>query len=398
VTAGGTASLTTTALNCGANSITATFTPGPNTPYNPVTTPPVSYPLSGDVITFPALPNTPFGSTPPVPAATASETATPVTYSTTSAACSVTSAGKITLNTVGSCAITASQAAGPNYAAPTPVTQTFQVTPVTPVATITTVPPSPTIPLCGSSVTLVDTITPVGGAPIAGTVQFYDNGVAIGPPITVTAAGTASYTTTTLNCGSNSITAVFTPAPGSVYNPVTAGPSAIPVATPDFTITATPPTQIVNPGDATTYTISLSGAGAAFTSPVALTATCNCQGVTISFANATVTPGVGPTTTTMTVTTSPTFAMSKPSHGANQIFYGLLLLPLLGIGKVRRKLRSLPKGISYCLAALVLLGGLGAVTGCGGGYYGPQPTNCTVTITGTSGTLVHSTSATLTVR
>jgi hypothetical protein len=111
-----------------------------------------------------------------------------------------------------------------------------------------------------------------------------------------------------------------------------------------------------------------------------------------------VTPGQGPTTTTMTVVPSPTFAMTKPSRGANQIYYGLLLLPLLGLGKVRRKLRSLPKGVSYCLAAVVFLSGLGAVTGCGGGYYGPQPKTCTITITGTSGALTHSTTVTVTVR
>jgi hypothetical protein len=301
----------------------------------------------------------------------------------------------ITFNNAGSCAITASQAAGPTYAAPTPVTNTFQITPVTPPSVIT----PPTAPTCGTSTTLVDTITSVGGYAVAGTVQFYDGTTAIGSPVQVAVGGTASITTTTLACGvSNAITAVFTPTPGGPYNPSTAGPTPVVVAAADFTISATPPNQVVNPGDSAVYTVSLSGVTVPFNSPVALTATCNCQGVTISFANATVTPGLGPTTTTMTVVTSPTFAMSKPGHGTNQIFYGLLLLPLLGLGKVRRKLRSLPKGISYCLAALVLLGGLGAVTGCGGGYYGPQPKTCTVTITGTSGTLTHSTTVTVTVR
>jgi hypothetical protein len=396
VGAGGVASLTTTALSCGSNSVTAIFTPTAGGPYNPSTAGPSSFPVGADAITFPALPNTPFGSTPPVPAATATNNATPVTYATTSTACSVTGAGVITFNNAGSCAITASQAAGPGYAAPTPVTNTFQITPVTPISVIT---PPTTPPACGASVTLTDTITSVGGYTVAGTVQFYDNGTAIGAPVAVVAGGKASLTTTALTCGaSNSITAIFTPTPGGPYTPSTAGPTPVAVAAADFTISATPPNQVVNPGDSAVYTVSLAGVTVPFNSPVALTATCNCQGVTISFANATVTPGLGPTTTTMTVATSPTFAMSKPSHGGNQIFYGLLLLPLLGLGKVRRKLRSLPKGISYCLAALVLLGGLGAVTGCAGGYYGPQPKTCTVTITGTSGTLTHSTTVTVTVR
>jgi hypothetical protein len=300
---------------------------------------------------------------------------------------------------LGTTTVTAKYPGDNTYASSSPTTP-VTVNTVTPVSTITTNPPS-TGPaaVCGTAVTLTDTITSVNGATVAGTVQFFDNGVAIGSPVPVGAGGVATLTTTTLACGAtNSITAVFTPTAGGPYNPSTAGPVAVPVASPDFTISATPANQVVNPGDSAIYTVSLSGVTVPFTSPVALTATCNCQGVTISFANATVTPGQGPTTTTMTAATSPTFAMSKPSHGANQIFYGLLLLPLLGLGKVRRKLRTLPKGISYCLAALVLLGGLGAVTGCGGGYYGPQPKTCTITITGTSGTLTHSTTVTLTVR
>jgi hypothetical protein len=396
VGAGGTAILNTTSLSCGTSNVTAIFTPTAGGPYNPSTAGPTPVTVGADAITFPALPNTPFGSTPPVPAATATNNGTPVTYATTSTACSVTSAGVITFNNIGSCAITASQAAGTTYAAPTPVTNTFQITPVSPPSTIT---PPATTPACGASATLIDTITQVGGYTVAGTVQFYDNGTMIGAPVPVGAGGIATLATTALTCGvPNSITAIFTPTPGGPYTPSTAGPTVIPVAAADFTIAATPPNQVVNPGDSAVYTVSLAGVTVPFTSPVALTATCNCQGVTISFANATVTPGLGPTTTAMTVTTSPTFAMSKPSHGANQIFYGLLLLPLLGLGKVRRKLRTLPKGISYCLAALVLLGGLGAVTGCGGGYYGPQPKTCTITITGTSGTLTHSTTVTVTVR
>jgi hypothetical protein len=299
----------------------------------------------------------------------------------------------------GTDTITATVPASNGFAATASGPVSLVVAPATPVTTLTTNVPPATTPACGTSVTLTDTVTQINGAAVSGTVQFYNNGVAIGSPVPVSAGGVATLTTTTLPCGAtNSITAIFTPSAGSPYGPSTAGPFALPIAAPDFAIAATPANQIVNPGDSAVYTVSLSGVTVPFTSPVTLTATCNCQGVTIAFANPTVTPGQGPTNTTMTVVTSPTFAMSKPSHGSNEIFYGLLLLPLLGLGKVRRKLRSLPKGISYCLAALVLLGGLGAVTGCGGGYYGPQPKTCTITITGTSGTLTHSTTVTVTVR
>ncbi|SCX06087.1 Ig-like domain-containing protein [Mycolicibacterium fluoranthenivorans] len=69
----------------------------------------------------------------------------------------------------------------------------------------------------GSSVTITATVT----SPLstAGTVQFYDNGVALGSPVTVT-GGTASYTTSALSTALHSITAKFRPT-----NPNTVKPS-----------------------------------------------------------------------------------------------------------------------------------------------------------------------------
>jgi predicted thioesterase len=314
----------------------------------------------------------------------------------------INSSGVATITTstlpAGTTTVTAKYPGDGTYAPASPST-TVTVGPAAPVVTISTNVPVTSIPACGTSVTLTATITLINGTPVSGTVQFYNFGVALGAPVPVTAGGTATLTTTALPCGTtNSITAVFTPTPAAPYAPSNAGPIALPVAAPDFVITASPANQVVNPGDSATYTVSLSGLTVPFTSPVTLTATCNCQGITISFANPVVTPGQGPTNTTMTIVTSPTFAMSKPARGTNNVFYGLLLLPLLGLGGVRRKLRKLPKGISYCLAALLLLGGMGAVTGCGGGYYGPPVKVCTITITGTSGTITHSTTVNVTVR
>ena len=74
-----------------------------------------------------------------------------------------------------------------------------------------------------------------------------------------------------------------------------------------------------------------------------------------------------------------------------------LLLPLLGLRRVRR---SIPKGLLYLLLLAGALGATTMLTGCGdgGGGFGVQPKNYTLTVIGTSGSLQHSTSLTLVVR
>jgi hypothetical protein len=286
-----------------------------------------------------------------------------------------------------------------NYANAPALTQNVIVTPVTP-GNVITVPP--TTPACGTSVTLTDTITPVNGIPVAGgTVQFYDNGTPIGPLLVVPSNGIVTLTTTALNCGPNVITSVYTPPAGSPYLPAPGGPVNFGVNVADFTIAATPPNQVVNPGGTVVYTISLAGATVPFNSPVTLTVTGLPKDATVSFGKTTYVPGQGPTTTTMTIVTSPLHSELRGypgMGGGSKIAFGLLLLPLLGVRRIRRKLKALPRGVMYGLTALLLLAGLGAVTGCGGGYIGPNPGFYTLTVTGTSGTLVHSTTVQLEVR
>ncbi len=70
----------------------------------------------------------------------------------------------------------------------------------------------------GASVTITATVT---SAPVAaGTIQFYDNGSALGSPVTVT-AGTAAYTTSALSTATHSITAKFTPTNPALFKSAT---------------------------------------------------------------------------------------------------------------------------------------------------------------------------------
>jgi alpha-tubulin suppressor-like RCC1 family protein len=113
-----------------------------------------------NTITFPALPNTVFGTTPPLPVATASS-GLPVTYaSTTAPVCTMIPAGVITLVAGGTCSITASQAGNATYLAATPVVRSFSVTQA---ATAITVASSRNPSVFGQSVSFTARVTSTVG-------------------------------------------------------------------------------------------------------------------------------------------------------------------------------------------------------------------------------------------
>ena len=250
-------------------------------------------------------------------------------------------------------------------------------------------------PYFGQSVTLTDTIPVVNGVAPTGTVSFYSGAILLGTA-QPNALGIATLTTTALPVGTDSVTAVL--AADTNYAQVTSNVQTETVASQDFSIVAAPNSQTIHPGGTTTYTVSLSGITTAFISPVTLTATGLPPGATVSFAKGTYVPGVGPTSTTMTIVTSQAQALRGPSGRGMNIYYGLFLLPLFWIRKARRNIQALLSGIVCCLVALLLVGGLGVTTGCGGGYLGVAPHQYTITVTGASGTLSHSTTVALTIR
>jgi len=91
-------------------------------------------------------------------------------------------------------------------------TQTINLTATAIAAsTTTTLSTSGTPSLYGSSVTITATVAPtVGTALPLGTVQFKVNGTAVGSAATLNSGGVATYTTTSLAAGTNSVTAVYT--------------------------------------------------------------------------------------------------------------------------------------------------------------------------------------------
>jgi len=258
---------------------------------------------------------------------------------------------------------------------------------------------SPAATALGSPVLLTFTVPTVNGVPPTGSVSFYYGAALLGSG-TLSATGVAALSTSALPLGTDSVMAVYTGdtnyTGGSLAATETVGPSGGGTAGQDFTISATAP-QTINPGQSATYGVSLAGVNGAFTSPVTLSATGLPADATVSFASISFVPGVGPSSTTMTVVTSPNHAGLWVPGDCFGIAYGLLLLPLLGVRRLRQRLRQLPRGAGLCLAALAVLVGLTALSGCAGGYFGPQPKTYIITVTGTSGSLQHSTTVTLTI-
>ena len=82
---------------------------------------------ASQTITFGTLANQPFG-TQPFPVGATATSGLAVTFASTTPACTV-SGATVTLAAVGTCTIQATQAGNANYAAATPVNQSFQVTP-----------------------------------------------------------------------------------------------------------------------------------------------------------------------------------------------------------------------------------------------------------------------------
>ena len=143
-------------------------------------------------------------------------------------------------------------------------------------------------------------------------------------------------------------------------------------------------------------------AGSTFPAALALTVTGFPSGAIATLTPNTLAAGAGNTSVTLTV--------QVPAHTAslsqNQIIalklspmmFGMMLWPFAG--KIRRVAgRRVPFALLLLLAFLVT--SLTALSGCAtknSGYLGNSSTNFTLTVTGTSGPLSHSTTVNLTVQ
>jgi len=260
-----------------------------------------------------------------------------------------------------------------------------QATPgVGPTAPVSIVTPNNPVP-SGSPVTL--TVTVPAGA--TGTVTFADGTTVLG---TATIIGnTASLTIPTLTVGTHLITAIYSgDANFTKANSVVL--SLVVVAAPDFTVASSTGRQLIPPGASANFTIAVSPMNGPFTNSVTMSASGLPPGATYTFSPPSVTPGAAGANSTFTVTVPPQSSMASRSRRLGPVAFALLLLPFACMKRYGKRPQRL---LVWLLAALV---SLGAVSGCGGGgYFSQTEQTYTITVTGTSGTLVRSTTVSLTV-
>jgi uncharacterized protein (TIGR03118 family) len=186
------------------------------------------------------------------------------------------------------------------------------------------------------------------------------------------------------------------PAGGSTTSVFASLVPAAAVGNPDFSLSLSVQSLTVAQGGSANLMISAAAVGG-FNGQVALSCAAP-AGLTCAFSPTTISSGASGSSSTLTISVAPT----PPPGGGGYSVFGMALLPGLGLfGTLltSRKRKPLPRKsiLSMSLLGLLLLISLFAI-GCGSGSKGSTPpSQVTVTVAGTSGSLSHSKPVTITI-
>jgi hypothetical protein len=266
---------------------------------------------------------------------------------------------------------------------------------ITQAATTTSLTASSSSVNPGQSVTLTAQVVSATTGTPTGSVAFYD-GTSLLATTPVT-AGTATLSTTSLSAGTtNALQAVYS---GDINFTTSTSSTSISVAPLDFTMAVSGASSItVTQGGVATYQVALSPLYGNYPGPVSFTASGLPLNASVAFSPSTIAANGGKQTVTVTVQTAATAVQVSPSIGRKlaPLSLALLLIPLLGMGRMRRAGRRLSR-----LASLLLLLGCtlaGAMmTGCGGVFTQVEH-DYTIMVTATSGNMQHTAPVTLKVQ
>jgi hypothetical protein len=307
----------------------------------------------------------------------------------------------ITSLSAGAHSLTAAYSGNTAFASSTSSVLTETITTLT--GTTTTLVAAPNPASAGESVTVTATVSPTPTGSSLGTVSFYNGATLLGSGA-LNSSGVATFSTTSLPAGSDSLTAVYA---GNLLFAASTSAALSETVNAAYTVTAPPAPLSVAQGGSVQVNVAVPPVGGAFNNPVTMSATGLPPGATASFNPLTVTPGTVGASTVMTIQLAPLAAAVLPEvdpphrpwpHRPWPLPSFALALALCGFG-LRRKRVPVRLRRTLLLAPLAL--SLLALFGCGGGWRGPStttPGSFVVTITGTSGTLTASTTVTVVVR
>jgi len=221
--------------------------------------------------------------------------------------------------------------------------------------------------ILGTPLTLTATVASSSGAP-TGAVNFYNGATLLNSTPVALSGGVATLTPAALPLGSQNLTAVYS----GDRNFLTSTSTAVAenVITPDFSIASSTPAQTVLPANSVNYTITLTPLNPTFVYPLTLSASGLPSGVTASFNPSSIAAGAGASSTVLTLSASAQARLEMnhrfPGRMIAPTTLALLMLPLAISRRARRTSRKLSRS-SRALLALLLMAGLSALAGCGGG-------------------------------
>jgi hypothetical protein len=416
---GGTGTYSTTSLTAGTYTIVGTYSS--DSVYDVSTSSPVTVTVNTPAkatVSLSGPASAIFGSSVTFTATVSGSGGTPtgtVTFfdGTTQLGTGTLSSGTATFKTsslaAGSHSITAGYGGDSTFGTATSAASTIVITALAAPAVALTVPATA---VAGSSVTLSVKVSGSGATP-TGSVTFLDGTTTLNTA-TLT-GGAASYSTSSLAVGEHSITADYTG--DTNYSAGVSAAQTLTITAPaaDFAITANPTSATIAAGATTTSTISITPSNG-FNSATALSCSGLPANATCSFSPASLTPGgSSAATSTLTIATnvsaSSSAALRTGSNGqvsarltlagSGGALLALLCWPASWSRSWRRNKRQAWVRMLAILAFSVI--GVQALAGCGGsskaksGSVTPAGTS-TVTITGTAGSVTHSTTLTLTVQ
>jgi sugar lactone lactonase YvrE len=215
---------------------------------------------------------------------------------------------------------------------------------------------------------------------------------------------TAAVPASLISTGGTAMVTVFNPTPGGGTS------TGVSFNVADFSITNSSGAQTVTAGATATYTITTAAIAGTLPTPITFTASGLPAGAAATFSPTSVTPGAS---TTMSVTTTsrtssssaPIRPLSRPAPGSPKSFPSWMLISALalllaGIGFANFNHKPIRRLVPVAGLILLIISA-GYISGCASGpAVNPNGTPAgtyTITVTATSGTDVHTTTAALTV-